>query len=190
MPTIRSCELLPVGRQTVPTLFVDHTDEPRSTFTIFLLFTRQPTTSVNSIGELPGGLHGFQAPSTACVADGALKCHTWIRQWNHAYFFLPQLMAAVHVPEPKIAAITAIGVSPNFWFVLFGPILDVRFSRRWTPRYWLGYPALQLPRPSSACITWPCFRWPSSYVTLRRSSPVRPSADGFRTLHPMSRRTR
>ncbi len=46
-------------------------------------------------------------------------------------FLLPQLMAAVHVPEPKIATITAIGVSPNFWFVLFGPILDVRFSRRW-----------------------------------------------------------
>lgn len=46
-------------------------------------------------------------------------------------FVMPQLMAGVHVPEPKIALITAIAVSPNFWFVLFGPILDVRFSRRW-----------------------------------------------------------
>jgi PAT family beta-lactamase induction signal transducer AmpG len=46
-------------------------------------------------------------------------------------FVMPQLMASVHVPEPKIALITGIAVSPNFWFVLFGPILDVRFSRRW-----------------------------------------------------------
>jgi PAT family beta-lactamase induction signal transducer AmpG len=46
-------------------------------------------------------------------------------------FVMPQLMASVHIPEPKIALITAIAVSPNFWFVLFGPILDVRFSRRW-----------------------------------------------------------
>lgn len=46
-------------------------------------------------------------------------------------FVMPQLMASVHVPEPKIALITAIAVSPNFWFVLFGPMLDVRFSRRW-----------------------------------------------------------
>ena len=45
-------------------------------------------------------------------------------------FFLPQLMAAAHVPEAKIATITAIGASPGFWFVVFGPILDVRFSRR------------------------------------------------------------
>lgn len=45
-------------------------------------------------------------------------------------FVMPQLMASVHVPEPKIALITAIAVSPNFWSVLFGPILDVRFSRR------------------------------------------------------------
>ena len=46
-------------------------------------------------------------------------------------FVMPQLMASVHIPEPKIALITAIAVSPNFWFVLFGPVLDVRFSRRW-----------------------------------------------------------
>jgi PAT family beta-lactamase induction signal transducer AmpG len=45
-------------------------------------------------------------------------------------FVMPQLMAGVHIPEPKIAVITAVAISPNFWFVLFGPILDVRFSRR------------------------------------------------------------
>ncbi len=46
-------------------------------------------------------------------------------------FALPQLMAAEGVPEWKIAAITAVAVSPSFWCVLFGPMLDVRFSRRW-----------------------------------------------------------
>jgi MFS transporter, PAT family, beta-lactamase induction signal transducer AmpG len=46
-------------------------------------------------------------------------------------FVMPQLMATVHVPEPKIATITAISSSAGFWFVFFGPILDVRFSRRW-----------------------------------------------------------
>lgn len=47
------------------------------------------------------------------------------------FFVMPQLMAAAHVAEPRIAAFTAIATSANFWFVLFGPILDVRFSRRW-----------------------------------------------------------
>ncbi len=46
-------------------------------------------------------------------------------------FALPQLLAAEHVPESKIAAITAVAFSPAFWVVLFAPILDVRFSRRW-----------------------------------------------------------
>jgi len=46
-------------------------------------------------------------------------------------FVMPQLMAAAHVPEPKIATITAIATSPGFWFVVFSPMLDVRFSRRW-----------------------------------------------------------
>ena len=48
-----------------------------------------------------------------------------------ASFAMPQLMAAEHVPEAKIVAITAVALSPNFWSVLFGPLLDVRFSRRW-----------------------------------------------------------
>jgi MFS transporter, PAT family, beta-lactamase induction signal transducer AmpG len=47
------------------------------------------------------------------------------------FFVMPQLMAAAHVAEAKIAVFTAIATSANFWFVLFGPILDVRFSRRW-----------------------------------------------------------
>ena len=45
-------------------------------------------------------------------------------------FALPQLMAAEKIPEAKIAAITAVAFSPSFWCVLFGPMLDVRFSRR------------------------------------------------------------
>lgn len=48
-----------------------------------------------------------------------------------AFFVVPQLLAALNVPEAKIAAITAMAISPNFWAVLFGPMLDVRFSRRW-----------------------------------------------------------
>lgn len=47
------------------------------------------------------------------------------------FFVMPQLMAAAHVPELKIAAITAVASTPGFWFVFFAPILDVRFSRRW-----------------------------------------------------------
>jgi MFS transporter, PAT family, beta-lactamase induction signal transducer AmpG len=47
------------------------------------------------------------------------------------FFAMPQLLAAQHVPETRIAAITAVAMSANFWSVIFGPILDVRFSRRW-----------------------------------------------------------
>ena len=46
-------------------------------------------------------------------------------------FALPQLLAAEHVPEWQIATITAVAYSPSFWAVLFAPMLDVRFSRRW-----------------------------------------------------------
>jgi len=44
---------------------------------------------------------------------------------------LPQLLAAQHVPEWRIAAITGTVFSAGFWVFLLGPILDVRFSRRW-----------------------------------------------------------
>src|ERR1700728_695657 len=48
-----------------------------------------------------------------------------------AFFAIPQLLATRHVSEARIAGITAIALSPNFWAVVFGPMLDVRFSRRW-----------------------------------------------------------
>jgi PAT family beta-lactamase induction signal transducer AmpG len=48
-----------------------------------------------------------------------------------AFFAIPQLLATRHVSEARIAGITAMALSPNFWAVVFGPMLDVRFSRRW-----------------------------------------------------------
>src|ERR1700733_12207885 len=48
-----------------------------------------------------------------------------------AFFAIPQILSAQHVSEAAIAGITAIALSPNFWAVVFGPMLDVRFSRRW-----------------------------------------------------------
>jgi PAT family beta-lactamase induction signal transducer AmpG len=48
-----------------------------------------------------------------------------------AFFVMPQLLAAEHVPEATIATITAVAMASNFWTAIFGPILDVRFSRRW-----------------------------------------------------------
>jgi PAT family beta-lactamase induction signal transducer AmpG len=48
-----------------------------------------------------------------------------------AFFVVPQLLAGQHVPAETIAGITAAAFSANFWSVIFGPILDVRFSRRW-----------------------------------------------------------
>ena len=44
---------------------------------------------------------------------------------------LPQLLAAQHVPEAQIAGITATVFSGGIWVFLLGPMLDVRFSRRW-----------------------------------------------------------
>lgn len=44
---------------------------------------------------------------------------------------LPQLLAAEGVPLWKIATITGACFSPGFWVFLLGPLLDVRFSRRW-----------------------------------------------------------
>jgi MFS transporter, PAT family, beta-lactamase induction signal transducer AmpG len=48
-----------------------------------------------------------------------------------AFFAIPQMLATQHVSEARIAGITAAALSPNFWAVIFGPMLDVRFSRRW-----------------------------------------------------------
>ena len=43
---------------------------------------------------------------------------------------LPQLLAAQHVPEARIASITATVFSGGIGVFLLGPMLDVRFSRR------------------------------------------------------------
>ena len=43
---------------------------------------------------------------------------------------LPQMLAAQGVPEIKIAAISAACLSPGFFVFLLGPILDIRFTRR------------------------------------------------------------
>ena len=43
---------------------------------------------------------------------------------------VPQLLAANHVPEPRIASVEAIALMPGFITVAFGPLLDWRFSRR------------------------------------------------------------
>jgi PAT family beta-lactamase induction signal transducer AmpG len=42
----------------------------------------------------------------------------------------PELLAANHVPEAQIAAITGISLIPGFIGFLLGPLLDWRFSRR------------------------------------------------------------
>jgi PAT family beta-lactamase induction signal transducer AmpG len=43
---------------------------------------------------------------------------------------VPQLLSIRHIPEPTIAAMSAIMFSPGFWTFLVSPVLDVRFSRR------------------------------------------------------------
>jgi len=45
-------------------------------------------------------------------------------------FAVPQLLSNRHVPEPAIASLTAVAISPGFWAFLFSPVLDIRFSRR------------------------------------------------------------
>jgi PAT family beta-lactamase induction signal transducer AmpG len=44
---------------------------------------------------------------------------------------LPQVLAAQHVPEARIASITATVFAGGIGVFLLGPMLDVRFSRRW-----------------------------------------------------------
>ena len=43
---------------------------------------------------------------------------------------LPQLLAAQGVSQARIAAISAACLSPGFWVFLMGPLLDLRFTRR------------------------------------------------------------
>ena len=59
-----------------------------------------------------------------------------------AFFAIPQMLASQYVSEARIAGITAAALSPNFWAVVFGPMLDVRFSRRWYATLFAGLAAL------------------------------------------------
>jgi PAT family beta-lactamase induction signal transducer AmpG len=43
---------------------------------------------------------------------------------------LPEILAEQHIPEARIAVITATALSPAFWVFLLSPMLDVRFNRR------------------------------------------------------------
>jgi PAT family beta-lactamase induction signal transducer AmpG len=43
---------------------------------------------------------------------------------------MPQLLAAQHAPETRIAAITAMALAPGFVSFLMAPLLDWRYSRR------------------------------------------------------------
>jgi PAT family beta-lactamase induction signal transducer AmpG len=43
---------------------------------------------------------------------------------------LPQMLAAQGIGEARIAAVSAACLSPGFWVFLLGPVLDLRFSRR------------------------------------------------------------
>jgi len=43
---------------------------------------------------------------------------------------LPQMLAAQGISEAHIAAVSAVCLSPGFWVFLLGPVLDLRFSRR------------------------------------------------------------
>jgi PAT family beta-lactamase induction signal transducer AmpG len=42
----------------------------------------------------------------------------------------PEVLASRHVPEPRIADITTLGLVASFLFFLIAPVLDVSFSRR------------------------------------------------------------
>jgi PAT family beta-lactamase induction signal transducer AmpG len=59
-------------------------------------------------------------------------------------FSLPQLLAERHVPEARIAAITAAVVSPGCYGFVLSPMLDVRFSRRWYATFFAALAALLL----------------------------------------------
>jgi len=43
---------------------------------------------------------------------------------------MPQLLAALHVPEANVAALTAFALAPGFVAFIFGPLLDWRFRRK------------------------------------------------------------
>jgi PAT family beta-lactamase induction signal transducer AmpG len=47
------------------------------------------------------------------------------------FYAVPQLLAARHIPEERIASLTGLLILPGVLSFLIAPILDVRFSRRW-----------------------------------------------------------
>src|ERR1017187_1394396 len=47
------------------------------------------------------------------------------------FYAIPQLLAARHVPEERIAGLTGLLILPGVLCFLIAPVLDVRFSRRW-----------------------------------------------------------
>ncbi len=53
---------------------------------------------------------------------------------------IPQLLAAIGTPEPRIAQITSIAMLPGVFGFLLAPVLDIRFSRR---AYVIGLALLQ-----------------------------------------------
>lgn len=59
----------------------------------------------------PGSVREDKPLRSTCLADGPVEPHAG----RIVAFALPQLMAAERVPEGKIAAITAVAVSPSFW---------------------------------------------------------------------------
>jgi hypothetical protein len=138
-----------------------------------------------STAQHPGHLHSPQVRlnSTRSVPPVWLigLSNTTLGFSNEIVFFvMPQLMAA-HVPEAKIAAITALASPPGFWSVFFAPALDVRFSRRW---YAPLLAALSSTASAAAVISLrhlAVFRSPWSSGPLQLASPVPPSAAGFPT---------
>src|ERR1700692_1868733 len=47
------------------------------------------------------------------------------------FYAVPQLLAARHIPEERIASLTGVLILSGVLSFLIAPILDVRFSRRW-----------------------------------------------------------
>lgn len=58
-----------------------------------------------------------------------------------AFFVIPQLLAARHVSEATIAGVTAAAMASNFWPFVFGPMLDIWFSRRFYATVFAGLAA-------------------------------------------------
>ena len=86
----------------------------------------QPSWLVAALRGAPttgnGGPHETKSPCSADLADGHLNASFGLYS-GIAFFAIPQVLATHHVTEARIAAITAMALSPNFWAVIFGPML-------------------------------------------------------------------